>query len=67
MTYRRVPWVAFATVAVVWTVQGCSRAEPEKSSDSVLDYSQPVYTVDHAIVCPMETLIESYLDAPPES
>ena len=57
-------WLRLAIVALVWAVQRCSRPEPETSSDSALDYSKPVYTVDRAIVCPMSTLIASYLDAP---
>jgi hypothetical protein len=66
MTYGKIARLALAIAALVRAVQGCSAPEPEKSSDSLLDYSKPVYTVDHAIVCPMETLIASYLDAPPD-
>lgn len=62
MTRTQILWVVLAIVAPVWTVQGCSTPEPAKSVEPVLDYSQPVYTVDHAIVCPVGVLVASYLD-----
>lgn len=64
VTHGKIPRLALAIVALVYAVQGRSTPEPAKSAKAVLDYSQPVYTVDHAIVCPMRTLIASYLDAP---
>ena len=64
MTYGKIPWLALAIVALLWAAQGCSTQEPEKSKGSVLDYSQPVYTVDHAVVCPLGTLIASHLNPP---
>jgi hypothetical protein len=52
MTPGKIPWLALAIVALLWAAQGCSTQQPEKSTESVLDYSQPVYIIDHAIVFP---------------
>jgi hypothetical protein len=64
MTHEKTPWLALAIVPLVCAIQGCNTPEQEKTTQPVLDYAQTVYTVDHAIVCPMRTLIASYLDAP---
>jgi hypothetical protein len=66
MTRTGILWLVLASVAPVWAVQGCGTPEPEKPVEpveTVLDYSKPVYTVDHAIVCPLGTLIAAYVDA----
>ena len=64
MTGASMPRLMITIIAVVWALHGCGAPEPEKSTGSVLDYSKPVYTVDQAIVCPMGTLVASYLDVP---
>jgi hypothetical protein len=66
MTPIRILRLVLATVAPAWAVQGCGTPEHEKPVEPVepvLDYSKPVYTVDHAIVCPLGTLIAAYVDA----
>jgi hypothetical protein len=62
MTCTRISWLVLAIVAPVWAIEGCGTPQPEKPVEPVFDYSKPVYTVDHAIVCPLGTLIASYVD-----
>lgn len=53
--------VVIAAVVLIVRPWPFDKGDTEKPTDP-LDYSKPIYTIDHAIVCPLGLLVASYYD-----